>query len=52
MPANVIAELEGQGHRIQREDDMGGPANVLAVDPKTTRIEIASGETTGAVAGL
>jgi hypothetical protein len=31
---------------------MGGPVNVLAVDPQTGIIDAASGESTGAVAGL
>lgn len=52
MPDSVVSELENLGHIIRREDDMGGPVNVLAVDPRTGKIDIASGETTGAVAGF
>ena len=51
MAASVVADLEKRGHRVRREADMGGPVNVLAVDPQTGKIEIASGETLGAVAG-
>ena len=52
MPADVVAELEKLGHSVRREADMGGPVNVLAVDPQTGKIDIASGETIGAVAGF
>ncbi|HEX5471656.1 MAG TPA: gamma-glutamyltransferase, partial [Lacipirellulaceae bacterium] len=52
MPSDIVAELEKIGHAIQREDDMGGPVNVLCADPQTGHIDIASGETTGAVAGF
>jgi gamma-glutamyltranspeptidase/glutathione hydrolase len=52
MDANVVADLEQRGHKIRREADMGGPVNVLAIDPKTKKIDIASGETIGAVAGF
>jgi gamma-glutamyltranspeptidase/glutathione hydrolase len=52
MPADVVGDLEQRGHRIRREADMGGPVNVLAVDPNTGKIDIASGETIGAVAGF
>jgi gamma-glutamyltranspeptidase/glutathione hydrolase len=52
MPASVAAGLEKSGHVIRHEEDMGGPVNVLAVDAQTGEIEIASGENTGAVAGL
>jgi gamma-glutamyltranspeptidase/glutathione hydrolase len=52
MPASVIADLEKQGHSIRRADDMGGPVNVLAVDRQTGEIDIASGESIGAVAGF
>jgi gamma-glutamyltranspeptidase/glutathione hydrolase len=52
MPADVVAELEQRGHEIRREADMGGPVNVLAIDPNTGEIDIASGETIGAVAGF
>jgi gamma-glutamyltranspeptidase/glutathione hydrolase len=51
MPSGVVAALEKAGHTIRREDDMGGPVNVLAVDPENGQIDIASGELTGAVAG-
>jgi gamma-glutamyltranspeptidase/glutathione hydrolase len=51
-PDAVLAELEKLGHIVRREDDMGGPVNVLAVGPQTAKIEIASGEATGAVAGF
>lgn len=50
-PVGVVAELEQLGHGIRREEDMGGPVNVLAVDLQTGKIDIASGESTGAVAG-
>jgi gamma-glutamyltranspeptidase/glutathione hydrolase len=52
MSASVIADLEKLGHSVRRENDMGGPVNVLAVDPQTGQIDIASGETIGAVAGI
>jgi gamma-glutamyltranspeptidase/glutathione hydrolase len=52
MPANVVADLEKLGHSIRREDDMGGPVNVLTIDRQTRKIDIASGEGTGAVAGI
>jgi gamma-glutamyltranspeptidase/glutathione hydrolase len=52
MPANVVAELEKFGHNVRREADMGGPVNVLAIDPQTGTIDIASGESIGAVAGF
>ncbi len=52
MPSGVVAELEKLGHTIKREDDMGGPVNVMAVDSQTGHIDIASGETIGAVAGF
>jgi gamma-glutamyltranspeptidase/glutathione hydrolase len=52
MPPSVVAELEKLGHAIRNEEDMGGPVNVLAVDSQTGEIDIASGEVTGAVAGL
>jgi gamma-glutamyltranspeptidase/glutathione hydrolase len=49
---SLIAELEASGHKIRREEDLGGPVNVLANDPRSGRIDIASGEGTGAVASL
>jgi gamma-glutamyltranspeptidase / glutathione hydrolase len=52
MPDGVIAELENLGHRVRREPDMGGPVNVLTFDRQTGHIDTASGETTGAVAGI
>jgi gamma-glutamyltranspeptidase/glutathione hydrolase len=52
MPAHDIAALERHGHTIRREDDMGGPVNVLVVEPDSSKIHIASGEGTGAVAGF
>jgi hypothetical protein len=52
MASDVVADLERRGHRVRREADMGGPVNVLAVDPRTGQIEIASGETIGAVGGF
>jgi gamma-glutamyltranspeptidase/glutathione hydrolase len=52
MPDSVIAELEKYGHTIRREDDLGGPVNVLAIDSQTRKIDIASGKGTGAVAGI
>jgi gamma-glutamyltranspeptidase/glutathione hydrolase len=52
MAASVIADLEQRGHAIRREEDMGGPVNVLAVDSQSGKIDIASGESTGAVAGF
>jgi gamma-glutamyltranspeptidase/glutathione hydrolase len=52
MPDPVVAELEKFGHTVRREDDLGGPVNVLAIDPQTRKIDIASGEGTGAVAGI
>jgi hypothetical protein len=52
MPSNVVAELEKLGHTVRREEDMGGPVNVLTVNPQTGKTEAASGEGTGAVAGF
>jgi gamma-glutamyltranspeptidase/glutathione hydrolase len=52
MPEHIVRELEKLGHQIRREDDMGGPVNVLAVDPQSATIEVASGEGTGDVAGF
>jgi gamma-glutamyltranspeptidase/glutathione hydrolase len=52
MPDHTTAELEGLGHSIRREVDMGGPVGVLAVDQQTGRIDVAAGEATGAVAGI
>ncbi len=52
MPGSIVAELEARGHSVRREPDMGGPVNVIAVDPQNGQIDIASGESTGAVAGL
>ena len=51
-PDGVVVELEKLGHTIRREEDMGGPVNVLAVDPQTGKIDVASGEGFGAVAGF
>ena len=51
MAADVVVELETLGHTVRREADMGGPVNVLAVNPQTGKIDIASGEALGAVAG-
>lgn len=50
-PTSVVTELEKFGHSVRREEDMGGPVNVLAVDPRTGNVDAASGEGTGAVAG-
>jgi hypothetical protein len=52
MPASVITDLAHRGHTIRCEEDMGGPVNVLAVDFPTGKIEIASGESTGAADGI
>ena len=52
MATSVVAELEKAGHNVRREADMGGPVNVLAVDSQTGKIEVASGESIGAVAGF
>jgi gamma-glutamyltranspeptidase/glutathione hydrolase len=52
LPDHIIAELETLGHSVRREEDMGGPVNVLTIDPHTRKIDIASGESTGAVAGF
>ena len=52
MPAGVVAELIEMGHQVRHEADMGGPLNVIEVDLKTGQIDAASGEGTGAVAGL
>jgi gamma-glutamyltranspeptidase/glutathione hydrolase len=52
MAANVVTDLEKFGHEVRREEDMGGPVNVLAVDPQSGTIDIASGESIGAVAGF
>ena len=52
MPAEVVHGLERRGHAVRREADMGGPVNVLAVDGESGKIDVASGEITGAVAGI
>jgi gamma-glutamyltranspeptidase / glutathione hydrolase len=52
MPSEVVVELEKMGHSVRREEDMGGPVNVLAVDRQTGAIDIASGESIGTVAGF
>ena len=52
MPESIIAELKTIGHAVLREEDMGGPVNVLAIDAESGRMDIASGESTGDVAGL
>jgi gamma-glutamyltranspeptidase/glutathione hydrolase len=52
VPDEVVAELERKGHTIVKEADMGGPVNVLAIDRESHTIDIASGETTGAVTGI
>jgi gamma-glutamyltranspeptidase/glutathione hydrolase len=52
MPDQIVAELEKLAHTVRREDDLGGPVNVLATDPQSGKIDIASGEGTGAVAGI
>jgi gamma-glutamyltranspeptidase / glutathione hydrolase len=52
MPASVVADLEKLGHVIRHEEDMGGPVNILAVDSQSGKIDIASGESIGAVAGF
>jgi gamma-glutamyltranspeptidase/glutathione hydrolase len=49
---NIVSELRNLGHSIRREADMGGPVNVLAINPQSREIDIASGEVTGAVAGI
>jgi len=51
-PDAVVAELEKLGHTVRREEDMGGPVNVLAVDRQTGKIDFASGEGAGAVGGF
>ncbi len=50
-PTGVVTELEKLGYVIRKEEDMGGPVNVFAIDAQTGRIDVASGEATGAVAG-
>jgi gamma-glutamyltranspeptidase/glutathione hydrolase len=52
MPSTIVTELERLGHAVRKEDDMGGPVNVLAVHEAAGKIDIASGEGTGAVAGI
>jgi gamma-glutamyltranspeptidase/glutathione hydrolase len=51
-PDTVVEELESSGHAVRREEDMGGPVNVLAVDRQNGTIDVASGEYTGAVGGI
>jgi len=51
-PDAVISELEKLGHTIHREEDMGGPVNMLTVDFETGKIDVASGEGTGAIDGI
>lgn len=52
MPANVAARLTEMGHQVRHESDMGGPVNVLAIDLNSGKFHAASGESTGAVAGI
>jgi gamma-glutamyltranspeptidase/glutathione hydrolase len=52
MRPNVVAELKELGHQVRHEQDMGGPVNVIAIDARCEMIGAASGEGTGAVAGL
>jgi gamma-glutamyltranspeptidase len=52
MPKAIVAGLKKLQHSARREDDMGGPVNVLAADWQTGKIDIASGEATGDVAGF
>jgi gamma-glutamyltranspeptidase/glutathione hydrolase len=49
LPEAVVAELEQRGHDVRREEDLGGPVNLLAIDP-SGQIDVASGEGFGAVA--
>jgi gamma-glutamyltranspeptidase/glutathione hydrolase len=51
-PESVVAGLRKLGHEVRLEPDMGGPVNVLAFDPYSGKIDAASGEGTGAVAGI
>jgi len=51
-PSAIVDELNRLGHLVGHDDDMGGPVNVLRVDPQTGTIDVASGEGTGAVAAL
>jgi gamma-glutamyltranspeptidase / glutathione hydrolase len=51
-PAHIVAQLTDLGHQVRYESDMGGPVNVLAIDVTTRKIHAASGEGTGAVAGI
>src|SRR5262249_5603474 len=48
----VVADFERMGHTVRLEAEMGGPVNVLAIDPQTNGFDIASGEATGSVAGI
>jgi gamma-glutamyltranspeptidase / glutathione hydrolase len=52
MPPNIVAHLEKCGHSVRRASDMGGPVNVLAIDRQNGKIDIASGESIGAVVGF
>jgi gamma-glutamyltranspeptidase/glutathione hydrolase len=52
MSDAAIAELTALGHHVRREPEMGGPLNVLTIDSHTNAIDVASGESTGAVAGF
>lgn len=52
LPASVVADLEELRHVLRHEEDMGGPVNILAVNSQLGEIDIASGESTGAVAGF
>jgi hypothetical protein len=52
MPETIIAELATLEHVIRREPEMGGPVNLLTIDLQHGVIDVASGEATGAVAGL
>ncbi len=52
MPTSVVADLQRLGHVVRIEEDMGGPVNALACDWPSRKIDIASGEATGALAGF
>jgi gamma-glutamyltranspeptidase/glutathione hydrolase len=47
---NAMAKLEAMGHRLQREQTVGGPANMIEIDGE--RLIAASGNGLGAIASI
>jgi gamma-glutamyltranspeptidase len=47
---DAMAKLEAMGHRLQREQTVGGPANMIEIDGD--RLIAASGNGLGAIASI